>query len=165
MDPNSMLARMLVCASAPGARPVISFARLISLTAIPPLFMMLPARMKNGMASRLNTEIPEKILWHPVSTATSRFIIGKIAHTDETPSATAIGTPAISMISKRTRIISPDTKAIFIIFLPPCSPDSHILCTGQSDSARRIRQSGFRRPELPHRPVPSLHQEMPFSVS
>ena len=109
-----MLARTFVWASAPGARPVISFARLIRRTAIPPLFIIFPARMKNGIASRLNTEIPEKILWDPVRTATSTSMTGRIAHTEDTPSATAIGTPAISMITRRTKIINPDNTAIFI---------------------------------------------------
>ena len=60
--PNSILARTLVSARAPGILPVSTFARLMMRTAIPPLFIIFPAKIKNGMASRLNTEIPEKIL-------------------------------------------------------------------------------------------------------
>ena len=60
--PKSMLATALVWARAPGMLPVNSLAKLIRRMAMPPLFIMLPARMKKGMASRLKTEMPEKIL-------------------------------------------------------------------------------------------------------
>ena len=114
--PNSMLAITLVCARAPGARPVMSLARLIRRTAMPPLFIILPARIKNGIASRLNMEIPEKMRCAPVTTATSRSIMGRMATTDEMPSATAMGTPAIIIMTSRIRMISPETRAMFIVF-------------------------------------------------
>ena len=117
--PNNILAITLVCANAPGVRPVTNFARLINLTAIPPLFMIFPAKIKNGIANKLNTEIPENILWAPVNTATFKSMIGRIAHTDEIPSATAIGTPAINITTNRTKIIAPETIAILIIHFPP----------------------------------------------
>ena len=50
------------------------------------------------MANKLNTLIPEKILCAPVTTATFRSITGKIAQTLLIPNATAMGTPAISII-------------------------------------------------------------------
>ena len=118
MAPKSMFAITFVWASAPGARPVMSFARLIRRTAIPPLFIILPARIKKGMANRLNTEIPEKILCAPVRTATFVSMIGSMAHTEEMPSATAIGTPASSMMTSRTNMINPETNAVFIIETP-----------------------------------------------
>ena len=117
MAPKSILATTFVCASAPGARPVTNFARLIRRTAIPPLFIIFPARIKKGMASRLNTEIPEKILWAPVRTATLVSITGRIAQMEEIPRATAIGTPAISMITSSTRIIKPESNAVLIFYL------------------------------------------------
>ena len=136
MAPKSMFAMTFVWASAPGARPVMSFARLIRRTAMPPLFMIFPARMKNGMARRLNTEIPEKILCAPVRTATLVSITGRMAHTEEIPSATAMGTPASSMMTSRTNMINPETNAVFIIETPfpqiilslPGAP-AHIHCT------------------------------------
>ena len=67
------------------------------------------------MARRLNTEIPEKIRCAPVSTAAPVLRTGKIAQIEETARATAIGTPASSIITKRTRIISPHATAIFIL--------------------------------------------------
>lgn len=85
--------------------------------AIPPLFMMLPARIKNGIAIRLNTDIPENILCAPVTSAGSVDNTGRIAHIDETASDIAIGAPAISIITRITNIIRPDNHAIFIHFL------------------------------------------------
>lgn len=84
--------------------------------AMPPLFIMLPARIKNGIASRLKTEMPEKIRCAPVKTATSKSMIGRMAHTEETPSATAIGTPAISMIISVIKIIKPHKIAVLIVY-------------------------------------------------
>lgn len=46
MAPKSMLATALVWARAPGMLPVNSLAKLIRRMAMPPLFIMLPARMK-----------------------------------------------------------------------------------------------------------------------
>src|SRR6185436_18595785 len=46
-DPNSMLAMTFVWANGAGVRPTRILARLISLAAIPPLFMIPPASTKN----------------------------------------------------------------------------------------------------------------------
>ena len=51
----------LACARFPGSFPTKSCAKLTSLFAIPPLFMMLPARMNSGTASREKLSIPEFI--------------------------------------------------------------------------------------------------------
>ena len=118
--PKSMLATALVCARAPGIFPVNSLAKLISRMAIPPLFMIFPARIKNGMASRLNTEIPEKIRCAPVSTPRPTSSTGRMAQMEDTARATEMGTPASSITSSNSKIISPQTTAIFII-RPPLS--------------------------------------------
>ena len=115
MAPNSIFATALVCASAPGILPVNNFAKLIRRMAIPPLFIRFPARIKNGMARRLNTEIPEKMRCAPVSTDAPVSRTGRIAPMDETARATAMGTPARSMITRSTKIISPQATAIVII--------------------------------------------------
>ena len=114
MAPKSILATALVCARAPGILPVNNFAKLIRRIAIPPLFIKFPARIKNGMARRLNTEIPEKILCAPVSTDAPVSSTGRIAPMEETARATAIGTPAKSIITRSTKIISPQATAIVI---------------------------------------------------
>ena len=118
MAPKSIFATALVWANAPGILPVKSFAKLMRRMAIPPLFIRFPARIKKGMARRLNTEIPEKILCAPVSTLAPMFKTGKIAQMEETANATAIGTPAISMTASNTNIISPQSPAI-VILSPP----------------------------------------------
>ncbi len=52
MAPKSMFATMLVWARAPGRRCATSLAQPTSLRAMPPEFIRLPARTKNGIASR-----------------------------------------------------------------------------------------------------------------
>ena len=115
--PKSMFATAFVCARAPGMLPTKSFARLIRRIAIPPLFIRLPARMKNGIASRLNTEIPEKIRCAPVRTATFKSRTGRIAQMEDTASATAIGIPPSNITTRTARIIRPHTTAIELILL------------------------------------------------
>ena len=48
--PKSIFARILACARFYGIFPTNICAKLISLLAIPPLFIILPARMNNGTA-------------------------------------------------------------------------------------------------------------------
>ena len=84
--------------------------------AIPPLFMIFPARIKKGMARRLNTEIPENILCAPVSTAAPVSSTGRMAQMDDTARATAMGTPARSMMTSNTNMINPQATAIFISY-------------------------------------------------
>ena len=81
------------------------------------MFIILPARMKNGIAIRLNTDIPENILCAPVTSAGSVDNTGSIAQIDETASETAIGAPAISIITRITNIIRPESHAILILLL------------------------------------------------
>ena len=59
--PNIMLAMQLVWAKEPGTLPTNRRAKFMSLSAIPPWFMILPARMKNGIAIKVKTEMPEKV--------------------------------------------------------------------------------------------------------
>ena len=56
--PKSMLPTILAWAREPGIQPTNSFAKFTRRLAIPPLFMMLPARMKRGMASREKLSTP-----------------------------------------------------------------------------------------------------------
>ncbi len=41
-------------------------------------------------------------------------MIGKIAHTEEIPNAIAIGTPIKSMMTRRTKMINPESNEILI---------------------------------------------------
>ena len=66
-----------------------------------------------------NTDMPEKILCAPVSTAAPVLSTGRMAQMDDTAKATAMGTPAKSITTKSTKIISPQTTAIFILPHPP----------------------------------------------
>ena len=52
---------ILACAIEPGILPTNSWAKLTRRLAIPPLFMMLPARINSGTASREKLSTPEFI--------------------------------------------------------------------------------------------------------
>ena len=59
--PNSIFPRMLACARLPGILPTKSCAKFTSLLAIPPLFIILPARINNGTANKEKLSTPEFI--------------------------------------------------------------------------------------------------------
>ena len=52
---------------------------------MPPWFIRLPARMKNGMAVRLNLLMPTKMRCAPVTTEISSGTVCKIATREEMP--------------------------------------------------------------------------------
>ena len=58
MAPNSMLAMMVIWASAPGIQPTNTLAQPINRRAMPPRFMIEPAMKKNGMASSAKLSRP-----------------------------------------------------------------------------------------------------------
>ena len=120
--PKSILATAFVWAREPGTRPVRTFAKLIRRMAMPPLFIIFPARIKNGMAKSVKMEIPEKIRCVAVSTAASKSSVGRIASMDDTPNEMAIGIPAKSIPTNTTAIISPVNKIVLIsaISFPLC---------------------------------------------
>ena len=54
------LAMMLACARPPRTLPARMLAKRTSRVVMPPLFMISPAKMKKGMAIRVNMSRPEK---------------------------------------------------------------------------------------------------------
>ena len=60
--PNNALVPTFVTRSAPGNLPRIANTKSTSLFAIPPWFIKLPARMKNGIAVKENLLIPTNVL-------------------------------------------------------------------------------------------------------
>ncbi len=56
--PNNIAAITLTNANPPGKLPIKDFAKSISRFAIPPLFMISPANIKNGMAKSAKLSIP-----------------------------------------------------------------------------------------------------------
>jgi AGCS family alanine or glycine:cation symporter len=60
--PNSAFAPTLVTSSAPGHFPRIAITKSTRRFAIPPRFIRFPAKIKNGIAVRLNLLIPTKVL-------------------------------------------------------------------------------------------------------
>lgn len=61
--PNSILARILQWASEHGRRPPRIRAKLINRRAIPPWFIMLPDKIKNGIANNVKLSNPEANFW------------------------------------------------------------------------------------------------------
>ena len=60
--PKSAFVPTFVTRRAPGSFPRIAITKSTNFLAIPPWFMMLPARMKNGIAVKLNLLIPTNVL-------------------------------------------------------------------------------------------------------
>ena len=104
MAPNRALVPMLVMSSAPGSLPRMDMTKSTSRFAMPPWFMMLPARMKNGIAVRLNLLMPTNVRWAAVSTATFRSMDERMAVREETAMAYEMGTPRNSSTSRTARM-------------------------------------------------------------
>ena len=81
--PNSMQARIFTKASPPGNLPMITFAKSISLVAIPPRFMSCPDKIKNGMARSAKLSRPVAIRWASVVTAGSDGMLISSVNSDE----------------------------------------------------------------------------------
>src|SRR5665648_424966 len=111
-EPNNALAATLVWASEPGILPTITLAALISKRAIPPLFMITPARTKNGMASRGKELIPRKTCWAEVRTPFSTPRMTNMARVAESPTPTLIGAPMRRKTAMPTPRMRPASAAV-----------------------------------------------------
>ena len=116
--PNSMLPRMLACAMEPGILPTNSWAKLTRRLAIPPLFMMLPARMKRGTASREKDSTPEFIFCMVIKVIWSQDRVDMAVTMEETTMLMEMGTPKNSSTpntAKRITVVS----VMLIVLCPP----------------------------------------------
>ena len=59
--------------------------KLTRRLAMPPWFIRLPARIKKGMAVRLNLLMPTKMRWAPVTTEISRGTVCRMVNRDAMP--------------------------------------------------------------------------------
>jgi hypothetical protein len=91
-----MFPTTFVCARAPGIRPASTRARSTSRRAMPPLFMMLPAKMNSGTASSEKLSIPTFICWPMTYVASSHLRNTSAVRNEATPSPTEMGTPTAS---------------------------------------------------------------------
>ena len=105
MAPKSMLATTFVCARAPGIRPLSTLAQLTRRSAIPPLFIILPARIKKGMAISENELEPANKRCADVANATCPGSMAIIETADESPMLTPIGTPMANITTNNTTIM------------------------------------------------------------
>ena len=85
MAPNKALAPTFVTSSAPGNLPKMAMTKFTSRLAMPPWFIRLPAKMKKGMAVRLNLLMPTKMRWAPVTTEMSRGTVCKMVTREAMP--------------------------------------------------------------------------------
>ena len=70
---------------------------------MPPLFMMLPPRVKKGRASREKESRPEKQRWAAIRAKMSAGILNRAVMTDAMPMPAEMGTPASSMTKKEPK--------------------------------------------------------------
>ena len=116
--PKNMLASTLVCAREPGIRPDSSWANRISLLAMPPLFMILPASMNKGTARREKLSTPLFIFCMTMKLVWSQGRFTRVVAMEEIAILMEIGQPRISNTAKtpnNTRAVI----AIFILIYPP----------------------------------------------
>jgi len=101
--PNSALATQVICASEPGNQPTTTLARSISRLAMPPVFIMLPARMKSGMATSVKLSRLEVMRCADITSAVvmSGMKLKRVS-TVATPMQKLTGTPKISNKAKTT---------------------------------------------------------------
>ena len=102
MAPKSMLATVFVCIRAPGMKPMQTLARLMSLAAMPPVFMMLPASTKNGMASSAKLFMPAKMRFAEFSGAVGPMI-DMMERAEPRQMLVPMGTPSTSRNGVRMR--------------------------------------------------------------
>ena len=111
--PKSAFVPMFVTRRAPGSFPRIAITKSTNFLAIPPWFIKLPARMKKGIAVKLNLLIPTKVRCAAVTTDTSRSTVCRITANEEIPMEYAIGTPKASSTKSTTKIMIKDSIAIY----------------------------------------------------
>lgn len=97
-----------------------TFAKLINRTAIPPLFIILPASTKKGMASRVKIEIPWKSFWDAVVMAAALSRSCTMAIMEDAASATAIGIPETRITTRTMKIVNPATAVVLMPHLLFC---------------------------------------------
>ena len=88
MPPKNMLDTMPAWARLPGSRPISSMAKRMSFSVMPPRFMISPASIKNGIASRGRLPMPLNMEFETARVAMGVLVV--------TPSATRLSVPVNS---------------------------------------------------------------------
>ncbi|TWK25040.1 hypothetical protein CHCC20375_3963 [Bacillus licheniformis] len=112
MEPNNMFPTTFVWAREPGSLPLINFAKLMSRIAIPPLFIIMPDKMKNGTANKEKLSIPVTIFCAEVKMATSKGKMVSIVTMDAAAILTEIGTPRNNNMKNTADKMRPAAMAI-----------------------------------------------------
>jgi len=103
---------MFTNANPPGSGPTIALAKLINRTAIPPLFIICPAKIKNGIADSVKLSKDVAILCAIVATVGRKGIELNKVNRAAKPTAYAIGTLNDKKIKKLVTKIRTSTKFI-----------------------------------------------------
>jgi len=128
MAPKSMLATMLVWAREPGSLWANIWAHPINRLAMPPLFMMLPASTKKGMASREKELAPVKVRLAAVIMACWKGRTTMTAAAAPAPMERPMGKPRASMMTMDTTMTRAAIAACSIIQSPPLTWCCRRLC-------------------------------------
>src|SRR5699024_8461963 len=114
------LGTALVWAREPGIRPTIPLAASTSRPAMPPVFISLPARTKNGMASRVKELAPVNIRCEATNTACSVPTTAARAATEGSPMAIPIGAPTpIRTMTPAIRMMLASSAGSMSVLLRP----------------------------------------------
>src|SRR5690625_1415430 len=139
---NSALATTLVWAREPGIRPTITLAASTSRSAMPPVFIRLPARTKNGMASRVKELAPVNIRCEATNTACSVPTTAARAATEGSPMAIPIGAPTpIRTMTPAIRMMLASSAGSMSVLLRPVGGQRLIRLEvlGGGDGRRLLR--------------------------
>ena len=116
--PKNIFASTFVAARYPGIQPTKSLASRTSLFAIPPLFIIFPANVKNGNANNENESIPEKLLCAAINDKTPIPGFGsklaKAVAMEAIPIPTEIGTPANNITKNTPKSIKTDCITTYL---------------------------------------------------
>jgi len=112
IEPNNAFPKTFVWAKDPGIRPTNNIAKSTNFLAIPPWFIMIPEKTKNGMAINEKLLILPTIFCAELNAATSKGITNNNVSIDEKAILIAIGIPTINKKTKTKNKIAPASKAI-----------------------------------------------------
>tara|TARA_B110000259_G_C13661734_1_gene260548 strand:- start:9 stop:347 length:339 start_codon:yes stop_codon:yes gene_type:complete len=91
---------ILINAKPPGKNPTKVFAKEISLWAIPPLLIICPDRMKNGIANKAKLSKPVAIRWETVVVAATKGMATVSVNNEDMAIHQATGTPIVRSTKK-----------------------------------------------------------------
>ncbi len=148
MAPKSIFASTFTIATPPGIPPTSTRAKSIRRMAIPPLFMMFPAKIKNGIASKAKLSRPVAIRCENVVRAGITSILTNMVKIPEIPILNAMGTPMTSKTIKlkmSTNISRNSISLFFPVFFNHVVHIIHIEISDQNTAQRQYQVNNSQR--------------------